>query len=319
MIQNLLLLILFVTCFLCNLPEARSQQNNKVETIKSAFEEMMIQGKRERLPELEEEVMTIIKTGKEFPAKELAVLHTLAGSIKRELFKFEEAMPLLITAFDMCKREHGKNSVEALEAKKYLSWCYGDLGNTNLEYKHYYELLDYYNSDKKKYAMQIADQYNTIGSSYGSRGDKISEQYYLNQGKKIIDNYRPEDEKKERNKVSNQINIYNSLSISYYQSNSFYNAQMYARKCLLLCQIAMPESQERAINLMTIGRSLFQTENDFDSTLLYLNKAINLLEQKNGRGLSIKGLPPWATYKLGTHVSEYCRKYFHNVHDSHVC
>lgn len=301
MIQNLLLLILSVTCFFCNLSQARSQQKNEIEKIKSAFDEAMIKGKREKLLELEETIMKRMKERKDLTDKEVAILFTLAGSTKRENFKVKEALPFMIKALELNEKAFGKNSIQALETKKYLSWCYGDLGYIEKERKYNYELLDFYKTDEKKYPIEIADLYNTIGMGYGLEandiGDRITEQRLLNIGKEILEKFQPLHDSIKHAKYFNLMNIYNSLSISYFASNKYDQALRFARKSLELRNIYTPQNVERAINMMLIGRCLHLMEEDYDSAFYYLNKSINLLEQKDRAGQSMIGTSPWTTYK----------------------
>ncbi len=296
MMPKQLFVLTIVTFLFYNAAEARPPQN-VIDKIDSIFHNSMAVGNRQQFPQLEKSILAQLDNNTNLTKKQLAKAYLLAGAIKRERFKPDEALPFLINALKLCESEFGKTSPETIECKKYLSWSYGDIGNIVEEHKFNYELLDYYKSDEKKYVIELADMYNTIGQSYGLRGDRPDEQMMLNHAKDLLLNYQPENKIKEQNRLLDLINVYNSLAVSYQKSSNFYNALLYARKSMALRQILTPGSQEIAINWMTIGTSLYKTEGDYDSAFYYLNKSIELFERKNKQGESMKGLPPWAAYK----------------------
>ncbi|MEP7171844.1 MAG: tetratricopeptide repeat protein, partial [Bacteroidota bacterium] len=91
-------------------------------------------------------------------------------------------------------------------------------------------------------------------------------------------------------------NTYNSLSVSYFSLNDYQNAIAYSEKCLQLLDAIAPENPQRAINLMYIGRSIYERDRNIDSAFFYMDASLKLIENGNpATGLG-KGSAAWISY-----------------------
>lgn len=292
---NIIKASFFITVISIVCLSIRSQQDDKLRSLFN-YVQPLSDGDLKKLTELEKELAPYFKNISKLPLKDQALVYTIEGAIKVKTFKYREALSLLLTAVQACDKAFGELSPENLLAKTYLSWAYGYLGNAEMERKINYELLDIYSKDKEHYINQIADTYQTLAMNYGVRkdsssADMITEQKLLLQGIELMENYHTAaNSNADTQRVGNLINLYNSFSISSYNTHNYNNALYYARKCLSLRERYKP-NLERVINLMYIGRSLYQTGSPVDSALLYADSALAMLEE-NG----YKNTPPWFSY-----------------------
>jgi signal transduction histidine kinase len=285
---SLLLGLLFI-CFVA-LPQSNSNLDlNKVR-------EQYITGHQQGNPELvqsavqgcQELIATFKKSNDQ---KNLAKTYTLFGQILVENGKFAESKDVLLKAFDLSKKEFGADADETIEAKKYLSWAYGYLGDADMELKYSNEILEAYKKDEAKNELAIADLYNTIGMNFGARNDRDKEREFLFNSQKMLENYKPKNEEESVEVQSLLMNVFNSLSLSFIGSIDYNNALVYARMSLDISQKIAPNSPERTPTMVVMARC-YTLEKKSDSAIYYIDKALNLLEANN-----LKGSTMWLSYR----------------------
>lgn len=224
--------------------------------------------------------------------KNLATAYTLFGQILVENGKFAESKEILSKALELSSKEFGNDADETLEAKKYLSWAFGYLGDANIELKYSEELLEAYKRNFTKYELAIADLYNTIGMNYGNRNNREMEREYFFNSQRMLQNYKPKNEEEKLEVQSLLMNVLNSLSLSFIGSFDYTNALVIARRSLQISEKIAPNNPERTATMVVVGRCIYALEKKCDSAIYYLNTALTLLEANN-----LKGSPMWLSYR----------------------
>lgn len=285
------LIVLFL--FIINFSAAsQSYYNPELNKVKEQYTTGHQQGKPELVQSAVkgcQELIALYK--KNYDQKNLAKTYTLFGQILVENGKFTEAKEVLINALDLSNKKFGSESDETLEAKKYLSWAYGYLGDADTELKYSKEILETYKRNEPLHVLDIADLYNTIGMNYGARNDGEKEREYLFNAQKMIENYKPKNEEESAKVQSLLMNIFNSLSLSFIGSIDYENAIVYARKSLQISEKIAPNSPERTPTMVVIARC-YTLEKKCDSAIFYINSALTLLESNQ-----LKGSTMWLSYR----------------------
>lgn len=278
--------------FICFVASPQSNSNLDLNKVREQYTAGHQQGNPELVQSAVQGCQDLIATFKKNnDQKNLAKVYTLYGQILVENGKFPESKEVLIKAYDLSSKEFGANADETLEAKKYLSWAYGYLGDADMELKYSNELLESYKKDEAKNSLAIADLYNTIGMNYGLRNDRDKEREYLFNSQKMLENYKPKNEEESVQVQSLLMNVFNSLSLSFIESIDYKNAIVYARKSLDISQKIAPNSPERTPTMVVMARC-YTLEKQCDSAILYIDNALNLLEANN-----LKGSTMWLSYR----------------------
>ncbi|MEP7265199.1 MAG: tetratricopeptide repeat protein [Bacteroidota bacterium] len=290
--KNILLSVLFLL-IICHF--AFATQNNSSTDLDKVHEQYNL-GHQQGNPELVKKAIQdcnelVSAYHKNNDHKNLAKAYTLLGKILVENGKFSESKDILIKAFDLSNKEFGSDADETMEAKKYLSWAYGYLGDADMELMYSNELLETYKKNKAKYSLEIADLYNTIGMNYGSRNDRAKEREYLFNSQKMLEDYNPKNEEENLEVQTLLMNVLNSLSLSFIGSIDYKNAIIYAKNSLQISGRIAPNSPERTPTMVVMARC-YILERKCDSAIFYMDNALNLLEANN-----LKGSTMWLSYR----------------------
>jgi signal transduction histidine kinase len=210
--------------------------------------------------------------------KTLAKTYTLLGQILVEKGKFKESKGYLIKALELSNKAFGADSSATLEAKKYLSWAYGYLGDLETELKYSLELLESYKKNESKNILVIADLYNTIGLNYGLRNNFEKEREYMYNSEAMLIKYKPKGNDENMQVQGLLMNVYNSMSLSFIGSIDYSNALIYGRRSLKISQKIAPNNPERAATMVAVGRCIYTLEKKCDSAIYYIDNALKLLE-----------------------------------------
>ena len=277
---------------------SQPKESNGVRLLYDRFSLLEEGESKERIDSFRHEVETLPARMPSLTPKDRALLLVMQGGLLELAFQPNDALPLMLLATDSCTKAFGRQAPETLDAQSRLAWAYGYTNHLDLERKICFEQLDFYNKNQPRYLDKIVDIYNELAMTYGLTtldkdnytGDRFTEQKLLRKAIELLDNYPGENPAADERRQKNYWNLYNSLAISSYATRNFNNSLDYARKCLVFQERLQPGAT-LAINLMTIGRSLFQTEHNVDSSLYYLDSSLVVLEK-----YGYKHWPPWYTY-----------------------
>lgn len=284
---TLLLLILTVASY------AQDKNNLTINNVKEEYLFGYKKGDIKIVQKAEQDCQNLISLYEtQQDKKNLIRAYTLLGRILVDKGNFQASKTILILAYDLSLKELGAEADETLEAKKYLSWAYGYLQDSNTELKYSLELLESYKKNETKYFLDIADVYNTIGMNYGARNNRQKEQEYLFQSKEKLEQFISKS--KEENVESEELlaNVLNSISQSFLYSFDYHNAIIHARRSLLISEKIAPNNPQRAAALASVGRCIYALEKNCDSAIYYLDNALKLLELNNMAGNEI-----WLSYR----------------------
>ena len=272
-----------------------SQSGNELRAMFNTLKPLS-DGDKTQLEQLQKQVQPYFAGKKQLSLQDSALLYIIEGGIKVMRFEADSALPALIIADSLSAIAFDKFSEENRYAKIYLGSAYGYTGNLAKEREIYEELLVNLNHDAHPDLNKIASVYHSLAMNYGAAdggqigGDRVTEQNYLRKGINIMDNYHPAYKTDLENKQINLVNLYNSLSLSCYATNNYSDALFFAHKSLSL-RNGLPLSAERAINYMVIGRSIYKTDYNLDSSLSYVDSSLQILEESG-----FKNEVPWLTY-----------------------
>ncbi len=224
--------------------------------------------------------------------KKLILAYTLYGQILVDNnTKLAEAKDNLEKALLLATKEFKPESDEIYEIKKYLSWACGYLGDLDKELQYSNEMLTVLKKNEKANTLRIADLYNTIGLNYGLRKQRDKEQQYLFDSKQILESFISGQASEKMESQLLLANVLNSLSLSYIGDIDYQNALQYARMSLAISATISPGSPERAPTMVVVARC-FTLEKKCDSALLYINKALSLIETNGLQSTSM-----WLSYR----------------------
>ncbi len=282
-----LLLTLFVIC-LIPLRTIQAQSGDEVASLYLRFRQAIDKEQLDSLQAIDATCTALSKKTRP-GTKQDALIVLMQGRIAYESGHYTVADSESSQALALCRQYFGENATETLDAKKTLGFTCGYLGKKDLEHQYYLELLDYYKRNQTKYALEISDMYNTMAQSFGYIDtDWTTEQIYLDSARNFLEKFKPVTAEQRSQQSQIKKNLYNSLAISFLQSNNYENALICGRQGLSIG--AGEEHYYDAPTWMAISRSMFEMGENPDSCLYRLRKAITLVDNDQTR-------PQWLIYR----------------------
>jgi CHAT domain-containing protein len=224
---------------------------------------------------------------------------TLAGHILAAVTQYSTAQAVLEPVLDLASKKFNADDLHMLEIKEYLSWAYGGQSDYDKELLMTDELIAIKLKDSVTNSSKIADLLNTKGINLGLRGDRYTEQFYLNKAIAILEPKVKKEQKANMEDYGYLLNIYNSISISYINSGDFENADFFARKAMNMRNEVAPKSPEQAISWMVMARASAELNEKLDSALVYINNALGAVQPESPQYYSYSGIKLEILNKLG--------------------
>ncbi len=104
--------------------------SRNIRQLYQSFTDAENEGRIDLLKVILQQSLRYLHNGKQLSPQDKGLLLTIAGQISQDAGDYPTALSYLETANDLCSREFGNTSKEALQAKECLSWAYSYNGRS---------------------------------------------------------------------------------------------------------------------------------------------------------------------------------------------